>query len=127
MCLYASRIRRKTPSRGRDGTASSSAPSTPRATSTAPVSSTGYDCQPHNVMVDRETLVPKNIDFALTGLADEMDPSEFETLRFRYRNPQAISDGMVSKLKWTVVDFDVPEVWYGLTQLGTDGLGMSSA
>jgi len=43
-----------------------------------------------------------------------MDPSEFETLRFRYRNSQAIGDGMV--------DFDVPEIWYGLTQLGTDGL-----
>ena len=57
------------------------------------------DCQPRNVVVQREDLRPFHIDFAQCLFAEDIGWTEFEETRLRLGNQKAIGNVMVGKLK----------------------------
>jgi len=71
-----------------------------------------YDCQPRNVMVDRQTLEPKHIDFAQCRFAEDMGWKEFGELKYSMGNPRAMGSVMVAKLQKTE-HFQGPEIRCG--------------
>ncbi|KAK3294543.1 uncharacterized protein B0H64DRAFT_400967 [Chaetomium fimeti] len=68
------------------------------------------DCQPRNVVVQRESLRPLHIDFGHCLFAEDMGWQEFGETKVRLGNQGAIGSTMVGKLRRAGVD--VPGVRY---------------
>jgi serine/threonine protein kinase len=68
------------------------------------------DCQPRNVVVQRESLQPFHIDFGQCLFAEDMGWREFGETKLRLGNQAAIGSVMLGKLRRAGVD--VPNVRY---------------
>ncbi|GAB1311957.1 Serine/threonine-protein kinase D [Madurella fahalii] len=77
------------------------------------------DCQPRNVIVQRESLRPLHIDFAQCLFAEDMGSDEFRETRLRWDNQGAIGSVMVGKLRRAGVD--LPDIRYNERDWGRLG------
>lgn len=77
------------------------------------------DCQPRNVIVQRESLRPLHIDFAQCLFAEDMGWEEFRETQLRLGNQRAIGGVMVAKLRRAGVD--LPDIRYNNRDWGRLG------